>query len=287
VLYEYARAGQDVSSGFDDRRFGDRDIAFRADPLGAIQILLDYSQRRVNDFLDSIRTNRHGSLDVEGGHVDIGGGVSRAEQSGIYCEQRAVLDWDYSSDSLDWRNVRHFGIQTLGSAQTEISTKSIGMKGDLYMNIVKGKNLNTTNKAGEEDNGSSRIRLVRFVYGLLAAGYLICVILQVFFAGLGVFVDNKDLELHRVFANYFEFVSIVMFLLSFFGRIRGGLRWLTLGLFALTSLQHMTIQTFTGFLPAFHTIDALLLFWISIHLTKRSWLWLLLRRDKPVQGEKA
>jgi hypothetical protein len=161
------------------------------------------------------------------------------------------------------------------------------MKGALYMNIVKGKNLNTTNKAGEEDNGSSRIRLVRFVYGLLAAGYLICVILQVFFAGLGVFVDNKDLELHRVFANYFEFVSIVMFLLSFLGRIRGGLRWLTLGLFALTSLQHMTIQTFTGFLPAFHTIDALLLFWISIHLTKRSWLWLLLRRDKPVQGEKA
>ncbi len=152
------------------------------------------------------------------------------------------------------------------------------------MDKVKGKSKNIANQAGEEDNGSPRIRWVRFVYGLLAAGYLVCVILQVFFAGMGLFVENENLDLHRVFANYFEMGSIVMFLLSFFGRIRGGLRWLPLGLFVLTSLQHMTIQSFSGFLPALHTVDALLLFWISIHLTKRSWPWLLLRRENPVRG---
>ncbi|GGD77350.1 DUF6220 domain-containing protein [Paenibacillus nasutitermitis] len=129
-----------------------------------------------------------------------------------------------------------------------------------------------------------RIRSVRFTYGLLAALYVLCVILQVYFAGLGVFVDSADLELHRVFANYFEFGAIIMFLLSFFGSIRGGLRWLTLGLFALTSLQHMTIQTFTGVLPALHTVDALLLFWISGYLLRKSWSWLLLRRNGEVQG---
>jgi hypothetical protein len=155
------------------------------------------------------------------------------------------------------------------------------------MDNVTGKDKNAANKAVEEDNGSTRIRSVRFVYGLLAAGYLICVILQVFFAGMGIFVDNGDLELHRVFANYFEFGSVVMFILSFFGRIRGRLRWLTLGLFALTSLQHMTIQAFSGILPALHTVDALLLFWISMHLTKHSWSWLLLRRNNPVSKEKA
>jgi hypothetical protein len=153
------------------------------------------------------------------------------------------------------------------------------------MDNVEGKRKNAVTKTGEEDNGSARIRSVRFVYGLLATGYLICVILQVFFAGLGIFVDNGDLDLHRQFAIYFENVSIVLFLLSFFGRIRGTLRWLPLGLFALTSLQHMTIQTFTGILPALHTVDALLLFWISLHLTKRSWSWLLLRKNNPVQGE--
>jgi hypothetical protein len=140
--------------------------------------------------------------------------------------------------------------------------------------------------AGYEEKGSARIRMVRFVYGVLAAGYLLCVILQVFFAGLGIFVNSNDLGLHRTFANYFEFASIIMFLLSFAGRIKGSLRWLTLGLFGLTSLQHMTIQ-FSGFLPAIHTVDALLLFWISLHLTKRSLSWLLLRTANAIVKKRA
>jgi len=131
------------------------------------------------------------------------------------------------------------------------------------------------------EKGSARIRTVRFVYAVLAAGYLICVVLQVFFAGLGVFVNPEDLQLHRVFANYFEFVSVVMFLLSFAGAIRGTPRWLPLLLFVLTSLQHMTVQTFKGILPALHTVDALILFGISWHLAKRSWAWLLLRSYSP------
>jgi hypothetical protein len=126
------------------------------------------------------------------------------------------------------------------------------------------------------EKGSTQIRTVRFIYGVLAAGYLICVILQVFFAGMGVFVDSSNLELHRTFANYFEFASVIIFLLSFAGRIKGSLRWLPLALFALTSLQHMSIK-FSGILPAIHTVDALLLFWIALHLTKRSLSWLLLR----------
>jgi hypothetical protein len=160
------------------------------------------------------------------------------------------------------------------------------MKGDLNMDNVEGKRKIAATKSGEEDNRSTRIRTVRFFYGLLAAGYLICVILQVFFAGLGIFVNNNNLDLHRQFAIYFENVSIVLFLLSFFGRIRGTLRWLPLGLLALTALQHMTVRDFPGILPALHTVDALLLFWISLHLTKRSWPWLLLRNNNPVQGEK-
>jgi uncharacterized integral membrane protein len=141
------------------------------------------------------------------------------------------------------------------------------------------------NSEKSTEKGSGRIHSVRLVYGVLAAGYLVCVILQVFFAGLGVFVNSDNLQLHRTFANYFEFASIIMFLLSFAGRIKGSLRWLTLGLFALTSLQHMTLQ-FSGFLPAIHTVDALLLFWIALHLTKRSLPWLLLRKESAISKEK-
>jgi hypothetical protein len=88
------------------------------------------------------------------------------------------------------------------------------------------------------------------------------------------------LQLHRVFANYFESLSILMFLLSFVGRIRGGLRWWPLGLLALTSLQHMTVRAFTGILPALHTVDALPLFAISMHLMNRSWSWDLLKKQE-------
>lgn len=121
----------------------------------------------------------------------------------------------------------------------------------------------------------ARIRIVRWIYGLLAAGYLACIVLQVFFAGLGILVDPGDLQLHRVFANVFEFVPVVMFLLSFTGDIRGGLRWWPLALFALTALQHITIQNMTGSLRALHAVDALLLFGLAVHLARRSWPWLL------------
>ena len=130
----------------------------------------------------------------------------------------------------------------------------------------------------ENKKASARIRSARFLYGVVATGYFVCVILQVFFAGLGVFVSPDDLQLHRVFANYFESGSLLLFLLSWIGGIRGGLRWYPLGLLALTSLQHLTIQKFTGILPALHTVDALLLFGLSMHLMKRSWQWLLLRK---------
>jgi hypothetical protein len=139
-------------------------------------------------------------------------------------------------------------------------------------------------KVGGEIKASTRIRAVRWVYALLAISYLVCVVLQVFLAGMGILVNTGDLQWHRVFANYFELGSLLMFLLSFFGRIRGSLRWLTLGLFALTSLQHLTIQNFSGSLRALHTIDALILFAISMHVMRRSWPWLLLRTENRAKA---
>jgi len=137
------------------------------------------------------------------------------------------------------------------------------------------------------ENQSARVRSVRLLYGLIAAGYLACVVIQVFFAGMGIFVDAGDLRLHRVFANYFEFASIILFLLTLLGQIRGGLRWLPLALFAITALQHLTVQQFSGPLRALHAVDALILFVISFHLARRSWPWLLLRRDVTLSNSKS
>ena len=102
------------------------------------------------------------------------------------------------------------------------------------------------------------------------------IIVQVFFAGLSVFVDWQNLDLHRQLARYIDPLLITMFLLTFFGQIKGRLRWLCLGLSALNSYQYIvTVGPLTGVwvFGALHTVNALLFFWGAMFLMKRSGSW--------------
>lgn len=119
-------------------------------------------------------------------------------------------------------------------------------------------------------------RAVRAVYAALAWLTCACIVVQVFLAGLGTFADSADWKLHTTFVTYFEYLPIVMFILSFFGRIRGGLRWIGLVLYALIVFQHMSVQVFSdiGTLAAMHTVVALALFLGSWYAAKKSRRWL-------------
>lgn len=130
-------------------------------------------------------------------------------------------------------------------------------------------------------------RVVRFVYAVLAWITWLCIVVQVFLAGLGTFADSADWKLHATFATYFEYVPVVMFLLSFFGGIRGGLRWIGLALYALITFQHMSVRVFSGIgaLAAMHTVVALALFLGSWYAVKRSSAWL--RRESAQAGTTA
>ena len=129
--------------------------------------------------------------------------------------------------------------------------------------------------AGESASGGSRA--VRRIYAALAWITWLCVIVQFFLAGLGTFAGSENWELHVTFVNYFEFLPVAMFLLSFFGRIRGGLRWIGLGLYALITFQHMSVEVFSGIgaIAALHTVVALALFAGSWYAARRSRMWLL------------
>ncbi|MBB6674914.1 DUF6220 domain-containing protein [Cohnella nanjingensis] len=127
-------------------------------------------------------------------------------------------------------------------------------------------------------------RYVRVLYAFLAVVTFVCIVIQVFLAGLGTFAGSENWAMHAKFVNYFEFAPPIMFLLSFGGRIRGTLRWIPLALFLLISFQHMSVRVFSdiGWLAAFHTIAALLLFWGAMHTANRSKAWLLPRlTDSP------
>lgn len=141
--------------------------------------------------------------------------------------------------------------------------------------MARSKSVSDTNGPAAEGN-----RTVRRIYAALAWITWLCIIVQFFLAGLGTFAGSDNWKLHTTFVNYFEFLPIVMFLLSFFGRIRGGLRWIGLGLYALITFQHLSVQVFSGIgaIAALHTVVALALFAGSGYAARRSRRWLIPER---------
>lgn len=136
-------------------------------------------------------------------------------------------------------------------------------------------------KPGAGDSASGGNRTVRLIYAALAWITWLCIIVQFFLAGLGTFAGSENWKLHTTFVTYFEFLPVLMFILSFFGRIRGGLRWIGLGLYALIAFQYMSVEVFSGIgaVAALHTVVALTLFAGSWYAAKRSRIWLFPGRD--------
>ncbi|WP_442600543.1 DUF6220 domain-containing protein [Paenibacillus sp. KN14-4R] len=106
----------------------------------------------------------------------------------------------------------------------------------------------------------------RLIYKGLAWIFLICIVVQVFIAGIATFSDPANWALHRTFAKIFALVPLVMFLLTFVGGIKGNDRWISLGLFLLMVFQFLTIQVFSSVtvLASFHPVIAMLLFWGAV-----------------------
>ncbi|WP_407690646.1 DUF6220 domain-containing protein [Salinibacillus xinjiangensis] len=95
--------------------------------------------------------------------------------------------------------------------------------------------------------------------------FFISIIIQIFFAGMGLFVQG-NWGYHTNFIHFFEFIPLILFVLSFFSKTLKTLRWQCLALYFMIVLQYITI-VFSGsipYLPAFHLVIASLLFWRSL-----------------------
>ena len=115
------------------------------------------------------------------------------------------------------------------------------------------------------------MKAARQIYMALAWVFLICIVTQVFIAGMAIFSDPAQWEAHTLFVKLFALVPLIMFLLTFPAGIRGRGRWLSLGLFLLVVLQFQTIQLFSSvfIIAALHPVIALLLFWGSVTTVRR------------------
>lgn len=73
------------------------------------------------------------------------------------------------------------------------------------------------------------VQMGRFMFRILAWGFLTCIVAQVFIAGMATFSDAANWSVHTSFVKIFAFVPLIMFLLTFVGGQKGLNSWISLG----------------------------------------------------------
>lgn len=118
-------------------------------------------------------------------------------------------------------------------------------------------------------------RTARIVYCCCAGLFAACVVLQVFFAGAGVFVAPNYWGTHRAFGQAIQWLTLLLLAVGFVGRLPRGLQWLNLALVGLFVLQYLSLLVLPRLgipaVRALHAANALALFWLAVHLWQRSW----------------
>lgn len=120
---------------------------------------------------------------------------------------------------------------------------------------------------------TQRVRWARRGYVFFAGLFVACVAIQVFIAGMAVFVNPARWSLHLGFVHVFEFIPFIMLGLAFVGRLSRDLKLLPIGLFALIAAQYMTGETlgFGSLVAALHPVVALVIFWLAVVTARRAW----------------
>jgi Family of unknown function (DUF6220) len=81
-----------------------------------------------------------------------------------------------------------------------------------------------------------------WAYLLISWVFLICVVVQVFLAGLAIFMNWSYFEWHASFAHFFELLPLVLIGLAFVSRLPRSLRWLPTVAFLLIIVQYATAE---------------------------------------------
>jgi hypothetical protein len=130
-------------------------------------------------------------------------------------------------------------------------------------------------------------RWARLIYTLCAWLFAASIVLQVFFAGLGVLVNPGYFDLHRAFGPTIELFPVLMLVAGVIGR----LPWRVLALTALGLVLFMFQYIFLYAMPrlglptlrALHAVNALALFWLGMYFGQRAWR--LLRESQRAAAE--
>ena len=112
------------------------------------------------------------------------------------------------------------------------------------------------------------VRLARIGYAVLSSVFVACVLVQVFFAGMGAF--GADWSLHLTFAHFLGLPPLLMAPAAFAGRLSWALRALPLGFLILIGAQYALANAAVP-AAALHPVNALLIICLSLLTTRRAW----------------
>jgi hypothetical protein len=111
-------------------------------------------------------------------------------------------------------------------------------------------------------------RVARVLYALLASAFVGCVVVQVFFAGIGAF--GADWGFHTTFVHALEFLALVMIPAALVGRLSWGMTLLPGGLLILIGAQYALANSVVP-AAALHPVNAILILVSSMVAARRAW----------------
>jgi hypothetical protein len=112
-------------------------------------------------------------------------------------------------------------------------------------------------------------RVMRVLYVVFAWLLALCLLIQVFLAGLAIFGTRSLITLHTTFVHYFEFLPILLIILALLGRTRHALVWFSLLLQVQIELQYFFAHFPVSVVAALHPVNAVIMFWLTIHVARR------------------
>jgi len=137
---------------------------------------------------------------------------------------------------------------------------------------LKSSESEALKQAVEKPPLSPFVTRARSVFKAMVMIFGICILIQVFLAGLALFWDSAQWAGHTGFSRVLIVVSILVLALSFIARMPRTFRLRSAGLFGILLLIAISaaLPSEIGYLSALHPVLALLLFFGSVSLLKKT-----------------
>ncbi|SIQ82306.1 hypothetical protein SAMN05421858_0518 [Haladaptatus litoreus] len=128
-------------------------------------------------------------------------------------------------------------------------------------------------KTTESESTTTRVRWARYCYLGTAVLLTLAVLIQIYIAGMAVFIDPARWSSHVAFGNVLPVFLALLFVLAFLGRLSRTHKGLPVLIFVLFFVQFSTAHRFGSLVGAVHPVNAVLIFWLSTVTIQRAWRW--------------